>query len=207
VTEYLPWSLSGTYLESCNCEAICPCRTIGGRKGGRSTYGICLFALSWQIQSGHAGDIDLSGLNVVLAAQYDDDEPGSPWSLYLYLDERAGERQREALTEVFLGHLDGTPLKQFPWVWKASDLLDVRAVPIEVDHTPGQGWFRAGDRVRVRVREPVPDQEVVTCVIPGHHRSGREVYAETLAVDDPPLAFEFTDNCGYESDFAYTSAD
>jgi hypothetical protein len=207
VSDYLPWELSGTYLESCNCDAICPCRTIGGKQGGRSTHGICLGALSWQIEAGHAGETDLSGLRVVLASRYDDDEPGSPWSIYLYLDERGDERQREALEAIFLGTLGGTPLKQFPWAWKESELLGVRAVPIEIEHVPGRGWFRAGGEVTVRIRGPVPQQEPVTCVIPGHHQPGREVYAETLRVEDGPLEFELTGNCGYEANFAYSSKD
>jgi hypothetical protein len=141
-----------------------------------------------------------------MAIRYHDDEPGSPWSFFLYLDDRADERQREALREIYLGHLGGTPLKQFPWAWKASDLRGVRTVPIEIDHTRGRGWFRAGDRVTVRIREPVPDQETVTCVIPGHHQPGREVYAdELIARDDEPLNFEFSGNCGYESQFTYSS--
>jgi hypothetical protein len=205
VSDYLPWELSGTYLESCNCEAICPCRSIGGRKGGRSTHGICLGALSWAVERGRAGELDLSGLDVVLASRYDDDEPGSPWTFWLYLDERGDERQREVLGDIFLGRLGGTPLKQFPWAFKDSNPLGVRAVPIEIDHAPGRGWFRAGGQVTVRIREPVPDQEPVTCVIPGHHRSGTEVYAETLTVKDEPLSFEFRGACGYESEFEYSS--
>ena len=35
-----PWSIAGSYLEACNCEAICPCRRIGGVSGGRSTFGV-----------------------------------------------------------------------------------------------------------------------------------------------------------------------
>jgi hypothetical protein len=75
-----PWALSGTYLEACNCEVICPCRRIGGRQGGRSTYGVCLGALSWQIVEGHSGDTDLDGSRVVIVCRYSDDEPGSPWA-------------------------------------------------------------------------------------------------------------------------------
>ena len=147
VGSFLPWRISGTYLEACNCDVICPCRRIGGRQGGRSTYGVCLGSLSWQIEEGKAGEVELVGLRAVLANRYDDDEPGSPWSFVLYVDERADERQREALEGIFLGRFGGTPQLQFPWVWKPSTLLGVRHVAIEVDHTPGRGWFRAGGQV------------------------------------------------------------
>jgi len=201
------WIVSGTYLESCNCEAVCPCRRVGGRQGGRSTYGTCLGALSWLITEGHAGDVDLAGLGVVLLLRYSDDEPGSPWTFVLYVDERGDASQREALAEIFTGRLGGTPLQQFPWAFKPSELRAVLPAAIEVDHTPGRGWFRAGDDVYLRVKGAVERQEPVTCVIPGHHRTGREVYAEVLrAESDDPLSFEFHGNCGYESTFEYSSS-
>ena len=59
----------------------------------------------------------------------------------------------------------------------------MEALDIEIDHTPGRGWFRAGGEVEVRVREPVPDQETVTCVIPGHHRQGRELFSDSIDVN------------------------
>jgi hypothetical protein len=30
------WQIAGRYFESCNCDAICPCRRINGVPGGRS---------------------------------------------------------------------------------------------------------------------------------------------------------------------------
>jgi hypothetical protein len=201
------WELAGTYLEACNCEAICPCRRIGGRAGGRSTHGVCLGALSWKIAAGHADGVDLADLNVVLASRYSDDEPGSPWTFVLYVDERGDGAQRDALAEIFSGQRGGTALKQFPWAFKPADPLGVRSATIAIDHTPGRGWFRAGDEVSVRIREPVPDQETVTCVIPGHHRSGRELLADALEVDAGTLVFELSGVCGYEATFAYSSAD
>ena len=102
MNDLLPWELAGTYLESCNCEAICPCRRIGGRPGGRSTYGVCLGTLSWNIADGRAGDVDLGGLNVVLAQEYSDDEEGSPWTWILYVDEEGtpAARLKERAIEV-----------------------------------------------------------------------------------------------------------
>jgi hypothetical protein len=199
------WKLAGTYLEACNCEAICPCRAINGRRGGRSTYGECLGALSWAIEEGDAGGVDLGGLGVVLALRYHDDEPGSPWTFVLYLDERASPEQAEALEAIFTGAVGGTPITQFPWAFKASDLIAVRMVPIEVEHTPRRGWFRAGSHVTVRVGDPLAEQPAVTCVIPGHHQPGEEFTSELIEVEDGPLAFQFSDRCGYRARFEYSS--
>jgi hypothetical protein len=199
------WQLAGSYLESCNCEAICPCRRIDGVMGGRSTYGDCLGALSWRVEEGHADGLDLGGEGVVLATRYSDDVEGSPWSFVLYLDERADDAQREALTAIFTGASPGTQVEHFPWAWKASNLLAVRSARIEIDHTPGRGWFRAGGFVELRVSGPVESAETVTCVIPGHERSGREIFADALEVRDGELEFAFRGNCGYESDFEYRS--
>src|SRR5690349_6261267 len=48
----MSWHIRGTYFESCNCDAICPCRRIDGQAGGRSTYGVCMGVLSWLIEDG-----------------------------------------------------------------------------------------------------------------------------------------------------------
>ena len=58
--------------------------------------------------------------------------------------------------------------------------------------------------MEVRVAHPVGSGETVTCVIPGHERTGREVIAESLEVGDDALEFSFRGNCGYESDFDYS---
>jgi hypothetical protein len=207
VNDIGPWALSGTYLEACNCEVICPCRRVGGRQGGRSTYGICLGALSWAITDGAAGHVDLSGRRVVIVSRYDDDERGSPWDFFLYLDDDADDAQRAALEAIYLGQAGGTPMKQFPWAFKPSRLVEIRPATIEIDHTPRRGWFRVHDEVTVRVAEPVRDQEPVTCVIPGHHQPGLEVYVDELRSSAAPIEYAFSGRCGYESSFAYSSDD
>src|SRR5206468_3365136 len=130
---------------------------------------------------------------------------GSPWSFVLYVDERGDERQLDALARIFSGRAPGNQIEHFPWAWKASHLLAVRPARIEIDHAPGRGWFRAGGFVEVRLARPLAIGETVTWVIPGHERSGREVVAESLRVEDGPLEFAFRGNCGYESDFDYRS--
>ena len=136
-------------------------------------------------------------MRVVLATRYHDDEPGSPWTFFLFMDARGDQRQREALADIFTGRFGGTPCKQFPWVFKPANLLGVEALEIEIDHTPGRGWFTVGGKVEVRVRQPVPDQETVTCVSPGHHRHGRELFSDSIHVDASSLMFSVQGRCAY----------
>src|SRR5438093_7499442 len=101
----MDWRVSGSYFESCNCDPICPCRMVNGVAGGRSTHGVCFGVVSWLIERGDAGGTPLAGLAAALVIRYDDDEPGSPWSIVLHVDERGDEPQREALADIFLGRL------------------------------------------------------------------------------------------------------
>ena len=199
------WHVRGSYFESCNCDAICPCRRIDGMSGGRSTHGICLGALSWLIEDGRAGDVVLDELRVVLALRYSDDEPGSPWTVFLYVDERADEEQRRALEGIYLGRREGTIREHAPWIWKESIVLGAAPAAIEIDHTPRRQWFRVRDHVEVRVAAPVPGQPTVTCVIPGHDRSGEELTVEVLRVaEQAPLEFGYRGVCAYASTFDYS---
>ena len=198
------WRIRGSYFEACNCDPICPCRRVDGVAGGRSTHGVCLGVLSWLIEDGVIDGIDVSGLAVALAARYSDDEPGSPWTWILYLDEAASTEQRAQIEAVYTGHLGGDALRHFPWAWKASQLLAVRPAEISLDHTPRRQWLRVRDVVSVTIRDRYESSVPVTCVIPGHERTGEELVTEALTVADQSLGFEFREVCGYGSSFDYS---
>jgi hypothetical protein len=184
--------IRGDYFESCNCEAICPCRMIGGVPGGRSTHGVCFGLLSWCIVEGYVGDVDVGGLNAALTCCYDDDEPGSPWTLRLHVDERGDEEQRAALEHVFLHGLT-----QLPWIRKARHVLGVETSAITIDGT----HVEVGTAVAAHATRPVVDDRPVRCGIPGYEREGRELYADELRVWNEVLS----GNCAYASDFDYES--
>ena len=176
---------------------------IGGVPGGRSTYGICYGVLSWQVEEGHVGELDLAGLAAALVIRYDDDEPGSPWSIVLHVDERGDEQQRAALAGVLLGDLGGPHVSKLPWVRKKRHLIDVRTSPIEVAAGDEGHRLRVGAAISVRATRPVETDLPVACGIPGYDRAGRELYADELTVADDPFAWELEGNCAYASDFDY----
>jgi hypothetical protein len=199
----MSWRIRGSYFEACNCDPICPCRRLDGVMGGRSTHGICMGVLSWVIEDGVVNGVDVAGLPVALALRYSDDEPRSPWTYVLYLDERGTDEQREALEGLFTGRLGGDAESHFPWVWKPSNLVAVRPADIAVEHVRTRQRLRIRDHVDVQIRDRYQDQGTVTCVIPGHDRSGDELVTEWIAVEDEELSFRFEDVCGYASKFEY----
>jgi len=197
------WAVSGSYFEACNCAAICPCRSIGGRPGGRSTEGICQFALSWHVRHGHYDGLDLSGLDVVMAGFYADDEAGSPWRVCLYIDEQATPAQHDRLADIFLGRAGGTSRANFAAA--ITEVHAVRSARLDLGHEPGDWRIGAEGYIRVAAHEPVPCLEPVACGIPGLDQPGQELRAEILAVHDAPLNWEVRGRCAFATNFDYRS--
>jgi hypothetical protein len=160
--------------------------------------------LSWLIEDGTADGTDLSGLPVAIASRYDDDEEGSPWTWVLYVDASSTPEQQAAVEGIYTGELGGDAERHFPWAWKASELLRVRPVAIDVDHTQRRQWLRIRDHASVRIRDRHDGGETVTCVIPGHERTGEELIADEIVISDGELAFEYRGVCGFGSTFAYS---
>jgi hypothetical protein len=198
------WRIAGAYFEACNCEAICPCRKIGDVPGGRSTYGECLSVLGWRIDRGHADDADLTGLHAALICRYHDDEPGSPWTIRLHVDERGDPEARTAIETILLGRAGGPHILRLPWVRKPSELLEVVSSSIELRVGPPHE-LRVGNAARLRATRPVEAQPAVRCGIPGYERLGTEYYADENAVDDVPFEWDFAGRCSFVGDFDHVS--
>lgn len=198
----MSWRVAGSYFEACNCDAICPCRMVGGVPGGRSTYGECYGVLSWAIEDGHADDVDLRGLGVAMVVRYHDDEPGSPWSFVLHVDERADERQRVALQEIYTGARGGKSIGRQPWVRKPSTLLAVRPSRIALTDEGTSRTLHVGAAIEVAADEVV-DDERVRCVIPGYHEPGVELRARVNRVADDPFAWTLEGRCAFAARFDY----
>jgi hypothetical protein len=200
-TEVLAWSVEGTYFEACSCLPICPCRQVGGRDGGRSTFGVCDFALSWWIKRGYSGEVDLTDRKVVMVGSYNDDEPGSPWTVALLIDDEADLAQQAALADIFLGRVGGTPSRNYSPAIQA--VAGVSTAVVRLDHNRRHWRIWVEGRVDVAADEEVHSDEPVACGIPGLDQPGQEVRATTLRAAVEPLVWEWSDRCGFATKFAY----
>jgi hypothetical protein len=136
-----------------------------------------------------------------MVGSYDDDEPGSPWTVSLFIDDLADSRQAEALADIFLGRVGGTPSRNYaPAI---HTVAGVGAARIRLDHRRRHWRIRVDGHVQVDADEEVAADEPVACGIPGLDRPGQEVRADVLHVDADPLAWEWSDRCGFATDFDY----
>jgi len=136
------WSIRGEYMESCNCEVLCPC-LLGPRNEEVSalaipTEGHCDVPMIFRIHDGYYGDVNLAGVMVGLAIY----TPGAmglgDWKFGLYLDERATAEQRAASEKIFSGDSGGTVGRFFKPLIK--ERLPDRVVTMELGRDGNNGW-------------------------------------------------------------------
>ena len=98
------WRASGDWFDVCKCNIPCPCEF-----AQTPTYGDCDGVLTYHIKKGQYGEVPLDGLNVLVIGYF----KGNIWAGEtkfdgaFFFDERANEKQREALKMIFTGKAGG----------------------------------------------------------------------------------------------------
>jgi hypothetical protein len=201
------WRVRGSYFEACNCDAICPCRSVHGAPGGPSTYGECFGTLSWHVHDGHANGIDLSDLKVAMSLRYFDRvQPSTPWEVVLYVDERADAAQTDVLADIFLGRAGGTVMDLYGRA--IGTVHAVRNARITVEHVAPRKRIDVVGYLTVESEGAASDDGDVQCGIPGFDHPGTELYGEVLRSDDEPLRWAITGkrNASFATDFDYRAS-
>jgi hypothetical protein len=106
MTQIPQWHAIGDWFDVCSCNVPCPCVF-----AQPPTNNACDGILAWHIREGRYGDVTLDDLNVLAVSYFE----GNIWdgetkaSMGIFFDERADERQREALQSIFGGKAGGWP--------------------------------------------------------------------------------------------------
>jgi hypothetical protein len=126
----MAWQIRGQYMETCNCDYLCPCPLTGL---ARSTHGQCVFAMAFHIHEGNFDGTSLDGLNFVIVGRTPGEMVEGNWEVGLIADERADQKQQEALAQITGGQAGGPVANLAPLI---GNFLGVESKPIRFE---GQG--------------------------------------------------------------------
>jgi hypothetical protein len=101
------WQISGEYMESCNCDYLCPC--IYTNPQAEVTYDHCTAALIFRIYRGRHGATSLDELCFALIIRSGKVMADGNWVFAGVVDERADAAQRAALSAIVAGDAGGPP--------------------------------------------------------------------------------------------------
>ena len=141
------WNLSGELVESCSCNALCPC-WFGVQELMKMDQGWCDGALFFRAREGSSNGVDLGGTTVVVAYDF----PGP--TLFdgngtgrLHVDEGASDDQRRELEAIFQGKVGG-PMEIIGGL--ISSWLPSNYCKIDVDDDGSKLHAKVGDVGEVR---------------------------------------------------------
>jgi hypothetical protein len=146
----MPWSLKGSYVETCSCELMCPCN-LSFDHG--ATYDYCRATLVFDIREGDVDGTSIDGLKAAIIIDTPKVMTDGNWKLGVFIDELASDEQAEKLGLVFSGQLGGPMGGLAPLV---GEVLGVERVPIEVHHDGVDHSVRIGEGVDFEIKDIVP---------------------------------------------------
>ena len=95
---YVDWRIRGPELSTCSCDWGCPCQF-----NELPSRGYCRAAVAMRIDEGHFGDVRLDGLHWVSLLAWPRAIHHGNGECQAIVDERADERQREAILTILSG--------------------------------------------------------------------------------------------------------
>jgi hypothetical protein len=146
----VPWSLKGSYVETCSCELMCPCN-LSFDHGG--TYDFCRVTLVFNIREGEIDGTDIGGLKVAAIADTPKVMTEGNWRLGVFVDDQATDEQAEKLVQVFSGQLGGPMAGLAPLV---GEMLGVERARIELHDDGLRHSVRVGDAIDFEIQDIVP---------------------------------------------------
>lgn len=196
------WHARGGYCEACNCEAACPCYFLSPPTGES-----CTVVGAWHIDSGQYGSVTLEGLNVAYAAHRLRD---ARWSdegseCFLYIDDRANETQRSALTQIFSGKLEGVPVIL---TRITNRLQGVRSAHIEYEAEGKRRRLKIPKVIELDIEAMIgkDGKETTLNNLPNWFQdSGTIAKSKRLTFHDSGQHWEVTERTGSYSPFSYGS--
>jgi hypothetical protein len=160
------WSLRGEYMESCNCDYLCPCIYTNPQEA--ATHEHCTAVMVFRVDEGKFGETKLDGLKFALVIRSGRVMADGNWIFAGVVDDSANEAQRAALAAIVAGNAGGTPalIRQN----LVSDFRGVAFKPIEVQLDALKRAASIPDILAFEIE-----------AVPSRNRSGEPLYIDNTA--------------------------
>jgi hypothetical protein len=159
------WRIEGQYMETCNCTYLCPCIT--SNLAAQPTEGDCKAAIAMRIDTGEKDGVKLDGLSFVVLMHSPRAMAEGDITVGLIIDERATDRQAEAISAIATGAAGGPMAALGPLVGR---MAGVERRPISFVADGMKRSVKAGDLL---------DQACEG--VPGPAREGEPIHLENTS--------------------------
>jgi hypothetical protein len=156
------WRIEGQYMETCNCTYLCPC--ISSNLTARPTEGDCKAAIAMRIDKGEKDGVKLDGLSFIVLLHSPGAMAEGNFTVGLIVDQRASDKQTEAIGAIATGTAGGPMAALAPLVGRVAG---VEKRPISFDVKGLTYAVKAGELV---------DQSCEG--VPGPARPGEPIYLD-----------------------------
>src|SRR6187200_496141 len=146
----MPWNLSGSYVETCSCEMMCPCN-LSFDHG--ATYDFCRVTLVFNIREGAVDGTDIAGCKVAIIADTPKIMTQGNWRVGVYVGEEASDAQFDQLVRVFSGQLGGPMAGLAPLI---GELLGAERATIEINHDGLRHSVHVSGGIDFEIQDIVP---------------------------------------------------
>jgi len=146
----MAWNLTGSYVETCSCELMCPCN-LSFDHG--ATYDFCRVTLVFNIREGQIEGTDIGGCKVAVIADTPKIMTEGNWRLGVFVDEQATDEQLEKLVKVFGGQLGGPMEALGPLI---GEMLGVERAAIDIQDDGLRHSVRVGEAIDFEIQDIVP---------------------------------------------------
>src|SRR5580693_9507421 len=99
------WSIRGEYMESCNCDYLCPC--IYTNPQAPVTYDQCYAVMVFRIDEGTSEGVRLDGMKFALVIRSGRVMADGNWVFGVVVDNGGTEAQRRAVAAIAAGEAGG----------------------------------------------------------------------------------------------------
>lgn len=199
----MAWSISGRYIENCNCDVVCPCTWSGLIRP--ATNDRCNVLLGFHIDEGSIEGVDVGGLTFGIVADAPRQMTDGGWRVGLLVDDAASDEQAAKLQGVATGELGGPMAGLAPLI---GEVLGVERAAVTFEDSESGRRVRFGDlaEVTVATARSVEGKEMTLGNVP-HPANATLTIAPSSASRVSVFGIDFgrPDTSGFVAQFAWSA--